>query len=387
MSRRLVWPFAFNFFHFAAVAASMPFLVLHYQQLGFTGTQIGLLTGITPLVALGFTPVWTGLADRFNRHKLILGFLLLSAAAAFFIFPLFKPFLPVLIIAVTYNIFFGPLTSFSDSSAMAMLGDQKNLYGRVRLGGTIGYGIMALISGSLVQLLGLKAAFWSCSGLLLANFLVSRNMDFSETEQQEINWKKTLRLLANRQWFFFIVLAFSGGISLGVLNNYLFPLMRDLNASETAMGFALTIGTLAEVPVMIFGDRLLKRFGSEGLLKTALLITVVRLLLCFFAGTPTAILLIQLTNGMTFPAFWIAGVSLADENAPPGLHTTAQGIFNVLVWGVGNAAGGFAGGPLLEMYGSKSLFLVSGIVVLGILILVSVLQWVFQQNEKLKQPV
>jgi hypothetical protein len=36
-------PFTFYFLYFAALACLAPFIVLFYQQLGFSGTQIGLL--------------------------------------------------------------------------------------------------------------------------------------------------------------------------------------------------------------------------------------------------------------------------------------------------------------------------------------------------------
>ncbi|MBN1266277.1 MAG: MFS transporter [Anaerolineales bacterium] len=381
MNRKLLWPFSFNFFHFAAVAAVTPFLVLYYRKLGFNGDQIGLLTGITPLVTLFFAPLWTGLADNTNHHNRVLGFLLLAAASTLLIFPTFKLFLPVLLIAIAFNVFYGPLTSFADSAAMSMLGGQKALYGRIRLGGTIGYGIAAVLTGSLVQLLGLKAAFWSCAGLMLANFFISRRMEFSQAETRKTRLKEMSQLVANKQWFLFLILAFTGGVSLGILSNYLFPLMQELGSSGAVMGFALTIGTIAEIPVMLFSDRLLKKFKAGELLKIALLMTALRFMLYFLAKTPTAILLVQLTNGMTFPAFWIAGVSYADEHAPPGLHTTAQGVFGAVVWGFGNAAGGFAGGPLLDAIGSHALFLSFGVGFLGVLVLVTTLQRILKENQ------
>ena len=71
--RKFVWPFSFYFFIFAGVASYSPYLVLYYQSLSFTGAQIGLLTGIAPLITLVSLPLMTGLADRTNRHGLIMG--------------------------------------------------------------------------------------------------------------------------------------------------------------------------------------------------------------------------------------------------------------------------------------------------------------------------
>lgn len=374
MNRKLLWPFSYNFFHFAAVASVTPFLVLHYQDLGFNGDQIGLLTGITPLITLLFNPLWTGLADTTGRHHAVLGALLLATAAALVLFPLQNLFLYVLLVAVMFYIFFGSLTSFSDSAAMTMLGDRKALYGRVRMGGTFGYGIAAVITGMLVERFGIRTAFWCGAAMMVANFAVSRFMAFSQTKPAPASWRTFTALLKDRNWLVFILLSLTGGFSLGILSYYLFPTMDQLGAGESTMGFALAIGTMAEVPVMFFGDQLIRRLGSRGLIKLSILITAVRFMLYAAVNTPAAFLMIQLSNGLTFPAFWIAGVTYADKHAPPGLRTTTQGLFSALVWGFGNAAGGFLGGPLFAAHGGQILFLGSGAAFLIILGTASLLE-------------
>lgn len=65
-----------------------------------------------------------------------------------------------------------------------------------------------------------------------------------------------------------------------------------------------------------------------------------------------------------FPAMWLAGVSYADENAPAGLKSSAQGLFGAMTFGVGAAVSGFIAGPLLESIGGRGMFLVFGIVIL-----------------------
>jgi predicted MFS family arabinose efflux permease len=47
------------------------------------------------------------------------------------------------------------------------------------------------------------------------------------------------------------------------------------------------------------------------------------------------------------------------------MSATAQGLFGAMVFGCGTAAGGFIGGPLLESWGGRSLYLVFGVIVLA----------------------
>src|SRR5512139_559301 len=105
MQKRIIWPFSFNIFLYAGFAFSWPFLVLFYQSIGFSGAQIGVLTGITPLVTILSTPLWTSLADASGRHRLVMSFTLLAAAVAVFAIPFFNMFAPMLVIAILSNIF------------------------------------------------------------------------------------------------------------------------------------------------------------------------------------------------------------------------------------------------------------------------------------------
>lgn len=130
--RKFAWPFSFYFLIFAGMATYRPYLVLYYQSLSFTGTQIGLLVGIAPLITMVSLPLVTGLADRMNRHKLIMSLTLLVLLAVLIVFPFLTTFIPLLSMAVLSTVFFAPIMALSNSAAMFMLGDRKDLYGRIR---------------------------------------------------------------------------------------------------------------------------------------------------------------------------------------------------------------------------------------------------------------
>ncbi len=78
---------------------------------------------------------------------------------------------------------------------------------------------------------------------------------------------------------------------------------------------------------------------------------------------------------------WLAGVSYADENAPPGLKSTAQGVFGAMTFGFGAALGGFVGGLLLESMGGRGMFFVLGIVILVGLALIEGIKRLPRQQE------
>jgi PPP family 3-phenylpropionic acid transporter len=367
-------PFIFYFLYFAAMSALLPFFVLFYQRLGFNGTEIGLLTGIPPLITLVASPFWTGLADARHWHKAIMGLGIAMAALIIFLLPSFTDFAIIFLSIILFNVFFSPVPSLADSATINMLGEERAMYGRIRLGGTLGWGLFAPIAGVVVQNYGLEVGFWSFCAIMLVNLFLSQKFVHASHETTSANQGGIRVLLRDRRWIHFLFIAFLGGFGVFSVSSYLFPYMAELGAKESTMGIALTLATITEVPIFFFGHRLVRRFTAYGLLMIAIVMLAIRSLLFGLVSAPLAVLIVQAFGGMIFPAMWLAGVSYADENAPVGLKSSAQGLFGAMTFGVGSAVGGFLGGPLLASLGGRGMFLIFGIVVLVGLVMAEALR-------------
>jgi PPP family 3-phenylpropionic acid transporter len=353
-------PFWFNVLNYAAIAFLMPFLVLFYQSLGFNGIQIGVLAGMGPLITLFAAPLWTGTADARRWHRGLMSLAIASAVLLTGIFPFLRTLWPIVLIWVLYSVLSAPITSFVDSATMSMLGEEKEMYGRIRLGGTLGWALAAPLAGVLIQGYGLKLAFWGYAVLMLFGLVVSQGLKY-ERWGERVSLRGGLgALLASRGWILFLAMAWISGMGLSSVNNYLFPYLKELKAPETTMGISLTISTLSEIPVLLFAHRLLKAFRPFGLLLVGMAFTGLRLLLFFLAPSPAGVLAVQAIQGLTFPLVWVAGVAYADENAPTGMHSTAQGLFGAMVFGFGSASGGFLGGLMLAAWGGRAMYLAFG---------------------------
>jgi len=296
------------------------------------------------------------------------------AALLALIFPTFKTLGPVILLAALVAFFGAPITSLADSATMTMLAGEKEMFGRVRLGGTIGWGLAAPVAGLLIQTYGLKLAFWGYAALMFLALVVSQRFVFGQSAKGVPLQGSVRTLLGNRRWVLFLATAFVGGMGFASINNYLLPYMEELKTSKTTMGIALTIAIIFELPVLFFADRLLKYFKAHGLLMLGTTITGVRLLLYAAFNFPAGVLVVQILNGLTFPVVWVAGVSYADENAPAGMSATAQGLFGAMVFGFGAAAGGFTGGLLLASIGGRGMYLVFGVVVLVSIAIITLIE-------------
>jgi PPP family 3-phenylpropionic acid transporter len=378
-----IWPFTFYVLYFAALSSLMPFLVLFYQELDFGGAQIGLLAGIPPLVTLVSAPFWTGLADSKQWHKWIMGLGILGTVVVVFLLPWFTAFVIIFTLIILFNTFISPVPSLADSATINMLGEDRAKYGRIRLGGTIGWGVFAPIAGIIVQRYGLQAGFWSFSAIMLVNLWISQRFVHGSQEQTEAKHGGIRALLSNRRWVIFLFLAFLAGIGSFSVAAYLFAYMAEMGATESTMGVASSIATVTEVVIFFFGNRLVKKLGSYGLLLLALVMSGIRLLLLGLIDTISMVMILQVFGGTVFPAMWLAGVYYADQNAPAGLKSSAQGLFGAMVFGVGAAVSGFLGGLLLESIGGRGMFLVLGIIVLAGIAITEGIRRIFPEKDEL----
>ena len=120
----MVIPRFFYFCYFAAMASLMPFLALYYRQIGLTEVQIGLLTGIPPLLGLVAAPLWGGLADVSQQHRRLVTITVVGAMIAVALLSQVTA-LPWLITAVILYAFCNaPIIPRVDNSVLLLLGER-----------------------------------------------------------------------------------------------------------------------------------------------------------------------------------------------------------------------------------------------------------------------
>ena len=361
----MVLPSMYYFLYYGAISILFPFLALFYRSQGLTGGQIGLLAAISPIISFFGAPLWTGTADATHRHKFVAIFSILGVVVVAFIFPSVASFGGLLLMISLYAFFGAPTGSLVDSAVLTLLGDRKERYGRIRLWGTLGYGVVAPFAGNLIGRLGLRWAFWGYAILMLCSLLVITRIPFRQSRSTG-SFRGGIRILfANQPWMLFLVMVFIAGIGMATINNYLFVYMESLGASKTLMGFALTVSTISEIPAMFLSDRLLRRFGARGMLVIAMTIIGLRLICYSLATLPWVVLVIQLVHGLTFAAIYTSGVYYADQVAPPGMKATTQGMFNGTLMGFGAAMGGLLGGLLMDRFSPGGMYAIVGTVVLA----------------------
>ena len=348
----------FYFTIFAALAFLLPFLSLYYQkELGLSGSQIGFLTGLAPIVSLIGASIWGGIADATRKHKVIL--LMAIAGVWLSVFAIYRStsFLFLSVAVVLYAFLSSPVLPIVDNAVMTLLGDRRDRYGLERVWGSVGWGVAAVFAGILIQRWGLHWAFYGFFILYGLLFLVALRFPVPEVSIASRFWSGLRQLITNRRWVIFLLLALVEGLSLAIFLNFLFLHLSDMGSSRTMMSLSLTFATFSEIPVFLVGHKLLRRWTPVQLLAMAVLITAVRALLYVGMTAPWQVLVISLLHGPGFAVMWTAGVAYSNEAAPKGLGTTALAVFSGMTFGLGSALGSVTGGWLYQHVSSTAPFL------------------------------
>lgn len=90
-NRRFILLFITNLLVLAAFYASIPIIPIYCQEIGITGSKVGIVLTAMSVATILFRPVAGYLLDNFNRYRVYLVFLALFCLS----FPAFLAFPPV----------------------------------------------------------------------------------------------------------------------------------------------------------------------------------------------------------------------------------------------------------------------------------------------------
>lgn len=379
------------FFFFAAWASITPFFVLYLQSLGFSGAQIGLVTGISPLISLVAKPFWAGLADATNRHRLILLMAVAVSIVLNLLFPFLRTFSAILVVQVLISLLTSHTLPLIDSATIHMMGNHRDRYGSLRVWGTVSWGIVSAVVGLALERIGLISMFWIFAGLMSINLLLLRSLQFEENPERGTYFAQVGRLLRQPQWLLFLGIVLVAGIG-STAHEYLPLLIQELPGASrwlpfalsgvALVGIAVTISTISELPIMGASHWFLRSLGSRGALYVAMLAMALRCFMYANTSTPDQALLIQLFHGLTYPLLWVAGIKFVGEMAPRGLSSTAQGLFSAMFMGIGTALGFYICGWLIDRVGVFAMFNLTGWFVLAGLVLAILLSALVRAGAK-----
>ncbi|MGL6095930.1 MAG: MFS transporter, partial [Fimbriiglobus sp.] len=112
----------------------------------------------------------------------------------------------------------------------------------------------------------------------------------------------------------------------------------------------MKIGQIAEIVTMLFLGYVLKRFGWRLTMVVGVLGHAARFAVFAYYPVQEAAILINVLHGVCYAFFFATVYIFVDEYFPKDVRSSAQGLFNVLILGVGPFFANFACGWLKVKY-------------------------------------
>jgi predicted MFS family arabinose efflux permease len=178
-----------------------------------------------------------------------------------------------------------------------------------------------------------------------------------------------LNLLRDRSIALFLLVAVlaATGITAGYVFLYVF--LSSLGASPGLLGAISAAGALVEVPMMLWGGRLIRKRGAPLVFAAGMALCGLSWGLFATLRSPELGLWIQMLNGAGIGLLLPAAVTFMAQRAPSGRIATAQSLLSAVMFGVAPLAATQLAGAVYDAAGARVVLgVAAGIMSAGVLL-------------------
>jgi nucleoside transporter len=357
--------------------AWLPLIFSYLPSLHFTPAEQSWILNAFPIAAIVGMFFSNQYADRHFSAEKFLAFSHLIGGLAVMGCAYTRTFWPFFSLMMVHCLFYVPTISITNSIAFANMKDAQQEFGLVRMGGTIGWILAAwpftfiLVDWAKVHaaaphdlkewvgtvlssgLTGEKlqhGTIWTyrvagLASLLLAAFslaLPHTPPKRVERGEDRFAWLESAKLLKHP---FVLVLWLVTFVDAFVHNTYFNWTGSFLGTAQSAGGVGIpgnwimpvmSIGQVAEILTMFVLGAVLKKLGWRATMVFGILGHAARFAVyAFFPQHPGLIIIVQVLHGICYAFFFATVYIFVDEYFPKDVRASAQGLFNVMILGIG----------------------------------------------------
>lgn len=368
---------------FGSLGILQPFLSLHYREIGFDGIQISLLTVVSAVVLILLAPQLGLFYDNSPHKRRLILLSILVMALSLGLIPWLQAFAIILLLWTIHR-----LVNSSAISTLENLSFQVahtgafSQFGSVRLWGSIGFASFALLGGWIYQNTAITInnwifiAFMLLAGLvfaLLPRGLFDRAGSAEGVEgapEKGLPMRGVLSLIIRDRYLWFTVLALALTDTLQDGFRSFEPLfMQDLGLTQSMIGLASTLSALGEVPFMLWGDRLIRRFGIRQMILFTFVFDLLRRGLVWLFPSAPLVFVLNVLTCVSFSFRLLSTISLVNARIPKRYTTTALVFISVTLYGLGHILSSGLSGLIFDAFGARQLYLLGvGLCLMSLLV-------------------
>jgi nucleoside transporter len=369
------------FLQYVIWGAWLPLLSLYLTKLGFDGIKIAWIQNTFAIGSVFAMFVGGQLADRYFATEKFLALSHFVGGVTMLLLPWQKDFYLFFAIMLVHCLFYVPTLSMTNSMCFANLKDPQKDFGFVRLWGTIGWiavswpFVFLLIDWkslpefgtvTFTQWLG-KALGTAKQGTELQNaltwiFFVAGGASIvlslfcltlphtppAKNASSKNAPLEAIKLLKNPSILVLFIVTFIDAVVLYCYFFWTSPFMSTIGIPENWIMPAMSIGQIAEILTMAVLGVFLKKLGWKKTMLIGVFGQALRFFIYSVSGPNQAwlVILSNLIHGLCYAFFFATVYIFVDDHFPKDARTSAQGLFNFLIVGMGPLVGNFLWGAL-----------------------------------------
>ncbi|MBW8368625.1 MAG: MFS transporter [Arenimonas sp.] len=336
----------FYFFYYAALGAYTPYIGRWVDGLGHSGYVVGAMLGLWYGSRIVSPPVWAALSGRSARpgEWFVGGCALTLLCFAGFLFT--QSAWALLGVMAAFGLFYNAVMPQFEAMTLTALGPRTDLYGRLRVWGSIGFLLVASSYGALMDHFGDRAFPWLTLPLFAA-MLVAAWPHRHDTPPAHVDTVEDAGHLWKRPGVRrFLLMALLMQVGFGPFYVFYTLHMQAAGHSGAAIGMLWAIGVLIEIAMFWQAPKLIGRFGASRLLMVCMAVTVVRwTVTALFAHSLPVMMLAASTHALSFAVFH-ACVMRQMSTFFPGKRAAAG---QSLLYGFSSGVGGVLGAGMAAL--------------------------------------
>jgi nucleoside transporter len=336
----------------------LPLLALYLSRfLGFPGTDIGWIFGTLAIASVTAVFVSGQLADRYFATERFLAVSHLVGGVAMLALPFQKTFWPFFAAMLVHNLMYVPTLSLTNSICFHHMKDAQEQFGRVRMWGTIGWvaaswPFVFILRGKEGEALetALTAIFWMAGAASIALALYSLTLPHTPPARsgQKNAPLEAIKLLAVPGILVLFVVTFMDSLVHACYFQWTSPFLSEIGLPENLIMPAMSIGQIAEIGTMAILGLFLKKLGWRKTLTFGILGHAIRFAIYSLGGPVWLVVASNVVHGFCYAFFFAAVYIFVDECFPKDARASAQGLFNLLILGIGPFFGNLLWGRLAD---------------------------------------
>ncbi len=365
---RTPWIFyIFYFVVFCGGAVQGSFLSLYLKDVGVPTASISLLNGILQILSLIFLPIIGRIADRASSKNIVMTIGYVITIISLFLFTRIQNVLLICILRIMYGLIATPIMSVYETIAMDSAHKNGWEYQPIRMSGTIGYSIMAFVSGFILSgnvktIFPVMIVCYTATlviGLLLptsANVLSPTSAIAVNNQAEKAKSGSVYSLLKNRVIRNVLIMFFIFSLCSSANNNFFSLYAQELGGDLKMVGIAFAILGFSELPFHLGpGKRWLQRIGVEKSMIVVLAVGTFRWLICGITNNATVLMWTMILNGIMLVPVIIGVAQFLYNEAPDGLKVSAQTSLRSSVSVAAMLISDFGGSALISFFTNKGL--------------------------------